>query len=163
MRSLFAILVAGSLALGAANTHPAFADVPPCHWAADAVAELAGTGIFIGFPPDDAYLSVNALRQVFEGLRCAEPAWSLRFLDGASDAFTAGVGPALVGFALEPRLVSRDADRAEVAFTLTTVIDDDGVRSTETRAGTAEVRRSEVGWRVVYADLLTLALPVFPR
>lgn len=98
---LFGLLGSAGWATGSAEAH--FADVPPCHWAYEAVNEMAELGIFIGFPPEDGFLSVNALRQVFEGLRCDAPEWSLRFLSGAPSGL--GQQAQVLGFELESDLI----------------------------------------------------------
>ncbi len=151
---------AGSDAAGGA---PAFADVPPCHWAAAAVAKVARTGIFVGYPPDPRYLSVNALRQVFEGLKCGDPAWSLRFLTGAPGTFAATGGPTLSRFTLSPSVVSLSKTNARLAFKLTAVIDAGGAQRTLVRQGSVTATHTSAGWRVAYADLAALDLPVFPH
>lgn len=148
---------------GEASASFAFSDVPPCHWAAGAVADVAGDGIFVGFPPDPGYDGVDALRQVFEGLRCGEPAWSLRFMSGAPDAFAARGGPVLVSYTLEPGIASVSADRAVLRFRLRAVVDRNGTQRTLTRRGTATATRTGAGWQVAYADLAALDLPFFPR
>ena len=84
---------------------------------------MARTGIFVGFPPDPGYDSVNALRQVFEGLQCGQPSWSVRFMTGVPGAFWATGGPSLASFTLRPRVVSLDANEARLAFQLNAVID----------------------------------------
>lgn len=152
--------VAGSSAAGGA---PAFADVPPCHWAAAAVAKVARTGIFVGYPPDPRYLSVNALRQVFEGLKCGDPAWSLRFLTGAPGAFAATGGPTLARFTLNPSIVSLGKTSARLAFKLTAVIDAGGAQRTLVRQGSVTATHTSAGWQVAYADLAALNLPLFPH
>lgn len=154
---------AAAATAAAAAGAPAFSDVPPCHWAARAVAKTAGDGIFVGFPPDPAYDSVNALRQVFEGLRCGAPAWSLRFLTGASGAFPADAAPALASFTLDTSIEAVSAGEAELAFELTAVVDRNGTRRTLTRQGTVTATRTGAGWQVAYADLAGLDLPFFPR
>ncbi|MBS3933484.1 MAG: S-layer homology domain-containing protein [Truepera sp.] len=155
-------LLLASTSLGQHATEPHFADVPPCHWAAEAVNRLAGQGIFIGFPPEPAYDSVNALRQVFEGLLCADPAWSLRFLEGAPVGFGEPPAPRLVGFELASELLELTAEQARIAFTVALVLDEPDLRRLETRHGEALVRRDGVGWRVSYASLAGLEPTLFP-
>jgi hypothetical protein len=138
-----------------------FADVPPCHWAFEAVSRLAGT-LFVGFPPRDDYLAVNAVRQVFEGLRCEDPSWSLRFLEGAPQAFAVGVPVRLVGFELETALLSLEADRAEVSLALLASLEEAGERRIATRQGTVNIVRTADGWRADYADFAALELDLFP-
>lgn len=146
-----------------ADAAPAFADVPPCHWAAAAVARVERAGIFVGFPPDPSYLSVNALRQVFEGLKCGDPSWTLRFLAGAPAALRLAPGPALASFELEPRIVSLSKADARLAFRLTAVIRQHGTTETLERQGTVMATRTHAGWQIAYAGLAKLGLPFFPR
>lgn len=140
-----------------------FPDVAPCHWAAKAVAEVAGEGIFVGFPPDPAYDSVNALRQVFGGLQCGRPTWSRRFVAGAPAAFPPAAGPGLAAFTLDATVVSLSEGAAVLSVNLTAVIDRNGARRTLDRRGTVTSTRTDSGWRVAYADLAGLDLPFFPR
>src|SRR5207237_7986124 len=44
----------------------AFVDVPPWHWAFDAVQQGSTAGIFTGYPTADSELVANALVQVYE-------------------------------------------------------------------------------------------------
>jgi hypothetical protein len=166
MRTLRALAVSVGLAVAAVALaqqapEPAFADVPPCHWAAEAVNRLADKGIFIGFPPEPAYLSVNALRQVFEGLRCQDPSWSLRFLAGAPVGFGQPPAPRLAGFELAAELLELAADRARIAFAVTLVLDDASGRRIETRQGEAVALRDGLGWRVAYESLEGLEPALF--
>jgi hypothetical protein len=134
-----------SLTLAAQHDEPYFADVPPCHWAFEAVNRLAGA-LFVGFPPRDDYLAVNAVWQVFEGLRCEDPSWSLRFLEGAPEALAVGVPVRLVGFELETALISLEADTAEVSLSLLASLEEAGERHSETRQGTVNIVRTVDGW-----------------
>src|SRR3972149_1797992 len=43
-----------------------FEDVPPWHWAFDAVEKLAREGIIQGYPRNDRDLALNAVVQVYE-------------------------------------------------------------------------------------------------
>ena len=153
----------GPAAPAASSGPPAFADVPPCHWAAKAVAKVAKLGLFVGFPPDPAYLSVNALRQVFEGLRCGNPAWSRRFLTDAPKAFGSGSGATLTGFTLKPTITSLNASTAELSFHLSAVVDQGGTRHRLEREGTVRVNDTKAGWQVPYAELAALQLPFLPH
>lgn len=146
----------------AAAAQPAFADVPPCHWAARAVARVAHLGIFVGFPPNPSYLSVNALRQVFEGVKCGDPSWSQRFLTGTPAAFPAAGAPKLAGFELQTRIVSLGKTRARLSFQLTARVDQNGAERTLERQGDVTATNTSAGWQVPYADLTKLDLPFFP-
>ena len=162
-RILIVVVIAALAAVANGREAASFADVPPCHWAAEAVTELADTGVFIGFPPDDAYLSVNALRQVFEGVRCDDPSWTLRFVvDAPADLGQAAV-PRLLGFELDATVLQRTPAQIELGYALTVHLEHHGTRTTATREGTMPVHRSDLGWRLDYADLAALDLPLFPR
>ena len=162
-RILIVVVIAALAAVANGREAAPFADVPPCHWAAEAVAELADTGIFIGFPPDDTYLSVNALRQVFEGLRCDDPSWTTRFVADAPADLGHAPAPRLLGFELEATVVERTPAQIELGYALTVHLEHEGARTTAAREGTLPVHRSELGWRVAYADLAALDLPLFPH
>ena len=162
-RLLIAAMMATLAALGISRAAAPFADVPPCHWAADAVAVLADQEIFIGFPPDDVYHGSNALRQVFEGLRCDDASWSQRFVSDAPADLGQEPSLRLLGFDLDATVQQRDAARIELAYVLTVHMEHDGERSTTRREGTLAVHRNELGWLVSYADLAALDLPIFPR
>src|SRR2546422_9063526 len=51
----------------------AFVDVPPWHWAFEAVQQGATAGGFTGYPTDDNELVANALVQVYEAFAHAGP------------------------------------------------------------------------------------------
>lgn len=139
-----------------AGTSP-FVDVPPCHWARAAVEAIARPDPNIRLQPT-ALLAENALRQVFEGLKCSDPVWSERFLQNPSAAF--GRAPArLNAFELEALQTQFAGNRATLRFNLTAVLDGSPVR----RSGEARLIFGEQGWRVEYDSLVTLNLPLFPR
>lgn len=154
------VVTSGAFAQDTTND-AAFADVPPCHWAAQAVNRLAEKNIIVGFPPEDSYLANNALRQVFAGLWCDEPSWSLRFLQGASANF-GETETRVVNYDLEVITQELDVQRGNITFRVVVVLEQDGVQQTESREGTAVVVRDGEGWRVDYASLLALDLPIFP-
>jgi len=61
-----------------------FEDVPPWHWAYDAVQTLAERRIILGYPRDERELALNAVRQVYEAFAHAThplaQAWAEAFL-----------------------------------------------------------------------------------
>lgn len=156
-------LLAGLAVLGLAGAQQAprggFVDVPPCHWAAEATRVLAARGLFQGYPADPRELAENALRQVFEGLRCGDVGWSLEFLEGAAASFAAGSVEGLEGFELRKLQSSIDGDRASITFQL--VVSYKGV--VYTRQGTARLVFIQPGWKVLYESLVGLKLPFFPK
>ena len=61
-----------------------FDDVPPWHWAAEAVQKATAAGIIIGHPSTDRDAAINAVMQVYEAFaNASHPAartWAERFL-----------------------------------------------------------------------------------
>jgi hypothetical protein len=60
-----------------------FPDVPPWHWASDAVTKDEGAGLVVGYPVAPAELAQNAITQVYDGFAHAgaqgAQAWVERF------------------------------------------------------------------------------------
>ncbi len=77
------VLLAGSRVLAQAAPEP-FEDVPPWHWAYDAVETARTHGLLVGYPPDPRFSAQNALIQSLEALahpdHPAAQAWAERFL-----------------------------------------------------------------------------------
>lgn len=146
-----------SLLAGTGGAQAPFPDVPPCHWAAPAVARLADP-----VAPDErrarnsTELARNAPRQVLEGLRCDEPAWSLRFLAGAPDDWRPA-GP-LDGFELELRdlRVTNGSGTVQARVRLAMA------GRMYAASGPLELVFEGGGWRVRYEGLAALELPAFP-
>src|SRR5688500_1509144 len=71
-------------ATAAPQEAPAFVDVPPWHWAADAVRSAAAARVFQGYPTSDAESAVNSIIQIYGSFAHARQpearAWSERFL-----------------------------------------------------------------------------------
>lgn len=134
-----------------------FVDVPPCHWAAPAIARIAG---MLQIDPlqqrTSNYLAENSLRQVFEGLRCDDLAWSGEFITEVP----AGVSlqPGLRGFELRQVVSAISGEQATVDFELVAVIGNE----TLTRRGQVELAFIGGRWLVRYPSLAALELPFFP-
>ena len=157
---LTAALAASALAPRAAAQ---FVDVPPCHWAAEAVNRLAAGGVVQGAPSPGPQLATNALRQVFEGLKCGDAAWTARFLTGAPAALAASVAARPVRDFELTVLETRAAANAATIRYRVTVTPPDAARAT-TVTGTARATfDAEAGWRVEYASLLESGLAFLPR
>ncbi|MBO1435754.1 hypothetical protein [Meiothermus sp. CFH 77666] len=160
MKKILALLLLGSLALAQgqppAGTSP-FLDVPPCHWARAAVEAISRPDPNQR-PQASALLAENALRQVFEGLKCNDPAWSERFLQNPTPSFGRSEA-SLRNFELSGVQTQVSGNQATIRFRLTAVLNG----TTLQRSSTARLFFAEQGWKVDYASLATLNLPVFPR
>lgn len=157
---MLTLLLLGSLALAQgqppAGTSP-FVDVPPCHWARAALEAISRPDPNQR-PQASALLAENALRQVFEGLKCNDPAWSERFLQDPTPGFGRSEA-SLRNFELSGVQTQVSGNQATIRFRLTAVLNG----TTLQRSGTARLFFAEQGWKVDYASLTTLNLPVFPR
>jgi hypothetical protein len=158
MKKLAFLLLLGGLSLAQpqAGRSP-FVDVPPCHWARAAIEAIARPDPNARQQPS-ALLAENALRQVFEGLKCNDPVWSERFLENPAPGF-GRTGTALSSFELSGVQARLSGNQATLRFYLVAVLDGSPVR----RSGEARLVFAEQGWRVVYTSLVSLNLPVFPR
>ncbi len=158
MKKLIVLGLLGGLSFAQtqAGTSP-FVDVPPCHWARAAIEAIARPDPNAR-PQPSALLAENALRQVFEGLKCNDPAWSERFLQNPAPGF-GRTGVNLSSFELSSIQTRLTGNQATLRFSLLAVLDGNPVR----RSGEAQLVFGGQGWRVVYASLAALNLPVFPR
>lgn len=82
--ALALLLLGGTGAAARAQGLSPFEDVPPWHWAFDAVQHLAQQGVVHGFPRNDRDLALNAVVQVFDAfVHARHPAareWAEAFL-----------------------------------------------------------------------------------
>lgn len=158
MNTLWRWLIAPLVPLaGIALAQSPFVDVSPCHWATEAVAGISGQPqVDEAQARASTYLAENALRQVFEGLKCGELGWSAKFMSGTPQG-TVPVG-SLTGFDLSSSAVDLSGDEGTVSFALAATIDGEQF----TRDGSAALVFSDGRWQVRYASLAALGLPIFP-
>jgi hypothetical protein len=154
----FPVAILLVLAVGSfAPAQTPFPDIAPCHWAAEAVSEIAGTPrVEIEQARNSVYLAENAVRQVLEGLRCGTSEWSRAFLAGEPEAWPGEVGK--VSFALQVGGVRLESGTGTARVQLSLTIDG---RTVE-RSGQVELVFREGTWRVTYPSLARLELPLFP-
>ncbi len=152
---LFITLLLTATGLAFAQNPTPFVDVPPCHWAADAVGRIAGEPQ-VTEAQTSTYLVENAVQQVFEGLRCGNLTWSAYFLNDVP----AGTAPqgTLESFSLSNVGSSISGDNASVSFTVMAVVDG----QTYTREGEANLLFTDGRWAVDYSSLAALGLPILP-
>lgn len=149
------VLILGSLAPVTAQTP--FPDIAPCHWAADAVSEIAGMPeVEIERARTSVYLAQNAVQQVFEGLRCGTPEWSQAFLTGEPATWPEELGT--VDFSLQVSNVQLAQDTGTAQVNLSLISDGQSVD----RSGQVDLVFDEGLWRVAYGSLAQLDLPIFP-
>jgi hypothetical protein len=162
MRSIVAVLALVALLSGAAwaQESSAFVDVPPWHWAFDAVQQGAAVGIFRGYPTSDADLVANALAQVYEAFAHAtHPAargWAEWFLTNMPAQWPQPLQRSqLVRFGLEDVRVSVSGDRAMATFVAVATVRTPGL-STGRSMVQAQAEKDGAGhWRIEYGALST--------
>ena len=152
---LFITFLMTATGLAFAQSPTPFVDVPPCHWAADAVGRIAGEPQ-VTEAQTSTYLVENAVQQVFEGLKCGNLTWSAYFLNGVP----AGTAPqgTLESFSLSNVGSSLSGTNASVSFTVMAVVDG----QTYTREGEANLLFTDGRWAVDYSSLAALGLPILP-
>jgi len=152
------VVLAGSAAW--AQGPSAFVDVPPWHWAFDAVQQGATAGIFTGYPTVDGELVANALVQVYEAFAHAgHPAargWAEWFLTNTPTQWPQPLQRSrLAGFVLEDLRVQVNADRARATFTAMVSMRTDGGQSTLRSPMQAQAEKDGSGhWRIDYSTLV---------
>lgn len=148
-----------ALTLPNVQSQGGFVDVPPCHWAAQAINQISGTDQ--APVQSTASLASNALEQVFAGLRCDDVNWSVRFVADAPESFAQG--GTLKGYTLSALETRVQGAQASVRYRLSVTIERSGTTSTAARSGTAQLQADPgTGWRVTYASLKAMNLPIFP-
>ncbi|GGR36350.1 hypothetical protein [Deinococcus ruber] len=162
MLSTLALLATLAQAPAPVPTAQPFLDVPPCSYAAGAVARTAQLGIFQGSPATSSELARNAVRQVFEGLKCGDIAWTTRFIAELPQGYATGIpqlGAALKpGFDFEVLGLQMEGQSAEVRFRL--AYRGQG-RRMERTATVQLVPDAQTGWRVLFGSLHESGLPFF--
>jgi len=155
----FAALLCGAPQATVASPFP---DVPPWHWAYDAVAADQAAGLLVGYPSTRAALAENAVTQVYDGFAHAgaapAQAWVERFTYNRPADWPAPMEhSAIAAFSLARVQVSLRGNTAVAAFTAT-------VRTTAGRTVTTPVRvnmrANGQDWQVDYAGLAAVD-PVF--
>ncbi len=149
--------VTGVVLIGgiAAATEGSFPDVPPWHWAYDAITKLQDEGIVQGFPTPPAQLAENSILQVYDGFAHATAtsaqAWVERFTFNRPRNWPAPLSHSQIAvFSLtDARLSVRDTT-ATATFTAT-VRSPDG--KTVTDPMRVELRWNGQDWQVDYATL----------
>jgi hypothetical protein len=150
------LVLAAALLAPSARAQGPFPDIPPCHWAAEAVTEIAGKpDVALEQARSSVYLAENAVRQVFEGLRCGSPEWSRAFLSGEPDGWTRLM--ATVDFQLNVGGVQLSGDHGTANVQVTLIVN--GNRTLG--SGPVSLLFTDGSWTVDYDSLSALRLPIF--
>ena len=156
--------ISSLLAFGGLSTQStaqtAFVDVPSCHWAVEAINQVSGeTSVS---PVQNASTAINAFRQVFEGVKCADPNWTLRFVQDAPESLRALISSnPLKSFSLPNTKASVSSNNASVNFKLVVNLKNG---SSISRTGAVKlIADKQTGWKVSYSSLSALNLPIFPK
>ena len=148
----------------AARAEPTpFVDVPDCHWASNSINISVDRNV--AAPAKSALTAQNALRQVFEGMKCGSADWVSRFVEAAPSGL-AGIASqrAVQGFNLTFTKAVLNGTKASLGFNMTLTYALNGKVVTVKRSGAANlVANDETGWKVAYTSLSSLNLPIFPK
>jgi S-layer homology domain len=142
----------GGLAASAAGSFP---DVPPWHWAYDAITRLQDEGILQGFPTPPAQLAENSILQVYDAFAHATAtgarAWVERFTFNRPGNWPAPLSHAhIAAFSVTGAHVGVHDTTASATFTAS-VQTPDG--KTVTDSMRVELRWNGRDWQVDYATL----------
>ncbi len=160
-RSVLIVALVFSLAPTAAaqETGAAFDDVPPWHWAFEAVQRLGAAGILVGYPRTDRDAALNALSQAYDAFaHAAHPAarpWAERFLTNLPATWPQPLARSpLLSFRLENARIEGGAQGFVVSVVAVVTVRAPGGAAASRSTVRAEVQRDPDGrLRVNYATL----------
>ena len=143
----------------AADSTP-FPDVPPWHWAFDAVIKDQGAGLLIGYPAAPAELGRNSIAQVYDGFVHAgaegAQAWVERFSYNRPATWPAPLQRSEIAqFTLNGLRLSARDDTATATFTATVTTRQGRAVTTPMRVA---LRFNGQDWQVDYAGLASGSL-----
>lgn len=134
-----------------------FEDVPPWHWAFDAVEKLAREGIIQGYPRSDRDLARNSVTQVYEAF--AHPThpsarmWAEAFLTNLPSGWPAPLQRSgLVAFRLTEQQVRLEGSRGTVSLLAAVTLR--GGATARARITATVVKDDANRWRVDYPSLV---------
>jgi hypothetical protein len=132
-----------------------FPDVPPWHWASDAVTKDQGAGLVVGYPAAPAELAQNAITQVYDGFTHAgakgAQEWVERFSYNRPANWPAPLQRSqFVQVTLSGMRMAVHDDTATAAFTAAVATRQGRTVTTPMRV---ELRHNGGDWQVDYASL----------
>ncbi len=154
-KMILAAAVGGLLLGGPAAAQPTFPDVPPWHWAYDAIVKDQQAGLFTGYPTPPAELAENSIFQVYDGFAHAGATgaqrWAERFTYNRPAGWPAPLQHSQIErFSLTAMQVTVRADTATSMFTATVKTRDGRTVTLPMRVG---LRHTGQNWQVDYATL----------
>lgn len=158
------VLVVGAAAWGQAPSP--FVDVPPWHWAFDAVQQGASVGIFTGYPTADRELVANAVTQTYEAFahpgHAAAQAWAEWFLFNTPAGWPQPLQRSpLVRFALSDFGVRVNGGGAVATFTAAVTVRTNGGTIIRSPMQARAEKDTAGRWRIDYASLASGQPQVF--
>lgn len=152
--ALLAVMQPAGRAAAQAPAAP-FPDVPPWHWAYQALVRDAQAGLLVGYPTAPDELVKNAITQVYEGFAHARAPEAQAWVERLTyDRPASWPGPlahsALTSFALRNVSAAVAGDTATVTFTAQVTTRAGQTTTTPMRVG---LRAVDGGWKVDYATL----------
>ena len=152
------LIVAAVVALSASAAVAApvpFPDVPPWHWAYDAVLRDQQAGLFIGYPASPSQLAVNSIMQVYDGFtHTSAPgaqAWVERFTYNRPADWPAPlVRSQVIGFTLSGVRANVSGDNATAVYTARVTTRDGRTSASQMRV---QLRSNGDDWQVDYSTL----------
>ncbi len=153
-------LLTATLALvGLVQAQTTYVDVPPCHWAVEAI-NIVSSGDQVT-PAQSAGNAQNAVRQVLEGLQCGDVGWTGKFVVGAPSAFASIVSSKLLkGYQMSFGKTTVSGNTASVAVTMTLKLVSGEVKRSGVIALSSDAKAA---WKVSYASLAALNVAIFPK
>jgi len=132
-----------------------FPDVPPWHWASDAVMKDQGAGVIVGYPAAPADLVQNAIAQLYDGFAHAgatgAQAWVERFSYNRPATWPAPLARSeFAQVTLSGMRVAVHDDTATAVFTAAVTTRRGPTVTTPMRV---ELRYNGADWQVDYAGL----------
>jgi hypothetical protein len=160
-RHVLAAMIAagGFLIVARAPAQPqtaAFPDVPPWHWAYNAIVQDSQAGIVVGYPAGPAELIANSVAQVYDAFVHAQvpgaQAWAERFTFDRPGRWPEPLTRSpLAGFTIRDVRIAVTGDTATAAFTAQRIV--------RTTAGSSALpmrvglRLLDGDWQIDYATL----------
>ena len=153
---------AGVVLIGGAAAAAPFPDVPPWHWAYDAITRDAAAGLIVGYPVAPAELIENSLTQVYDGFihfgAKGAQGWVERFTYNRPADWPAPFAHSqIAAFLLSGMRIAVSGETATAQFSAAVTTRDGKTSTSQMRV---QLRLNGQDWQVDYATLSATG-PVF--